>query len=71
MSIFFYTITPQPETNPISYICRVFVENNGEPTIYETRNFPVLSPYGQQSAFDTADLYGKLTVSALMSEVQA
>lgn len=71
MSICYYTITPQPETNPIAYICRVFVETNDVPTIHETKNFPVLSPYGQQSAFDTADLYGKLTVSALMSEVQS
>ncbi|PSJ79888.1 hypothetical protein [Neisseria iguanae] len=69
MSVYYYTITPQPQTNPISYICRVFVEINDVPTIQETRNFPVLSPYSHQSAFDTADLYGKLTVSALISEV--
>ncbi|PSJ80836.1 hypothetical protein C7N83_03860 [Neisseria iguanae] len=59
-----------PEINPISYICRIFVDVNDEPAICGTANFPILSPKGYQSAYYNADLYGKLTVPALMSVVQ-
>ena len=40
MSLCYYTITPQPEKSPVSFIFRLFVEKNDEPTILETKNFP-------------------------------
>ena len=71
MSLCYYTITPQPEKSPVSFIFRLFVEKNDEPTILETKNFPIRNPNDAQSSYAEADLYGQLSGSALMAEVQS
>ena len=71
MSLCYYTITPQPEKSPVAFIFRLFVEKNDEPTILETKNFPIRNPNDVQSSYDEADLYGRLSCSVLMSEVQS
>ena len=71
MSLCYYTITPQPEKSPVAFIFRLFAEKNDEPTILETKNFPILNPNDIQRACDEADLYGRLSCAVLMSEVQS
>ena len=71
MSLCYYTITPQPEKSPVAFIFRLFAEKNDEPTILETKNFPILNPNDIQRAYDEADLYGRLSCAVLMSGVQS
>ena len=56
----YYTITSQPEKNPVAYIFRLFSETCG-----------TINPNNPQITYGEADLYGQLSVSALMAEVQS
>lgn len=71
MSICFYTITPEPPRSPIAYICRVFLDTCGSADCIDTKSFPIRSPQGYRYARDEAEIYGKLTVASVMSEVQS
>jgi hypothetical protein len=70
MSICYFTVTPEPAVNPVAYICRVFMDKNDECTLLETKAFPIRNPNNPQITYGEADLYGQLSVSALMAEVQ-
>lgn len=71
MSICYFTVTPEPAVNPVAYICRVFMDKNDECTLFETKAFPIRNPNNPQITYGEADLYGQLSVSALMAEVQS
>ena len=71
MSICYFTVTPEPAVNPVAYICRVFMDKNDECTLLETKAFPIRNPKNPQITYGEADLYGQLSVSALMAEVQS
>ena len=72
MSTFvYYTITPQPEKNPIAYIFRLFSENCGTSDCLETKAFLIRDPNNPQITYGEAHLYGQLIVSAMMAEVQS
>lgn len=71
MSICYFTVTTEPAVNPVAYICRVFMDKNDECTLLETKAFPVRNPHHTKETKDEAELYGQLSVSALMAEVQS
>lgn len=71
MSICYFTVTPEPAVNPVAYICRVFMDKNDECTLLETKAFPIRNLNNPQITYGEADLYGQLSVSALMAEVQS
>ena len=72
MSTFvYYTITPQPEKNPVAYIFRLFSENYETTDCLETKAFPIRNPNNPQITYGEAHLYGQLIVSAMMAEVQS
>lgn len=71
MSICYFTVTPEPAVNPVAYICRVFMDKNDECTLLEIKAFPIRNPNNPQITYGEADLYGQLSVSALMAEVQS
>lgn len=72
MSTFvYYTITPQPEKNPVAYIFRLFSETCGTTDCLETKAFPIRNPNNPQITYGEAHLYGQLIVSEMMAEVQS
>ena len=60
-----------PEKNPVAYIFRLFSETCGTMDCLETKAFPIRNPNNPQITYGEADLYGQLSVSALMAEVQS
>ena len=68
MSICFYTITPQPEQNPVAYIFRLFSDKDGYSKLINTRAFPVTNPQNPKATEETASLYGDLCVADFMNQ---
>lgn len=68
MSICFYTITPQPEQNPVAYIFRLFSDTCGTTDCLETKAFPVTNPQNPKATEETASLYGDLCVADFMNQ---
>ncbi len=72
MSIFvYYTITPQPEKNPVNYIFRLFSETCGTTDCLVTKVFPIRNPNYPQITYGEVHLYGQLVISELMAEMQS
>ena len=66
MSICFYTITPQPEQNPVAYIVRLFSDKDGYSKLIITRAFPVTNPQNPKETEEIASLFGDLCVADFM-----
>ncbi|EEG33859.1 hypothetical protein FAH67_00570 [Neisseria flavescens] len=68
MSICFYTITPQPEQNPVAYILRLFSDKDGYSKLINTRAFHVTNPQNPKATEETASLYGDLCVADFINQ---
>ncbi|MBF0804053.1 MULTISPECIES: hypothetical protein [unclassified Neisseria] len=67
MSSAYYTVTPEPELFPKSYIVRIFKDDNLSRTVC----FPVCNPLNRVKTVNQACEYGRLAVRQIMDRESA
>ncbi|WP_232727258.1 hypothetical protein, partial [Neisseria sp. N95_16] len=64
----FYTVNPEPELQPKSFIVRVFKEQDDESCCVKTVSFPICNPSMSQKTKNEAAEFGCLYVKQLMDK---
>ncbi|WP_373698430.1 hypothetical protein [Neisseria dentiae] len=68
MCIIYYTVNPYSESDPKSFIVRVFKDEEGEARCLKTASFPVRRPDCLSKIINEANEFGRLSVKEMMDK---